>query len=112
MHESRARVNQQKPHEYTHLATPRDPLGCCCQAHRLEPCLTPRDRRFGDEDQASFAFALRECSEWKIGIARRRTHLSLGFERSSLTCVRAFGRRRTERLRSVDSQRGSRGVAS
>lgn len=45
-------------------------------------------------------------SEWKVGIDGRRTHLALGFERSSLTGGGAGSASRTGRMRPEPSRRG------
>ncbi|RLS25861.1 MAG: hypothetical protein DWH74_00680 [Planctomycetota bacterium] len=37
-----------------------------------------------------FRAPLRNRSEWKVGIDGRRTHLAIGFERSSLVGIGAF----------------------
>lgn len=58
------------------------------QAHRLEPCLNPRDRRF---PRRRPGLHCTRCSEWKVGIDGRRTHLAIGFERSSLVASAPHG---------------------
>jgi hypothetical protein len=70
-----------KPRAYT-ARNASGPLRADCQAHRLEPCLTPRDRRVPRRRSGLLCVPR---IEWKVGIDGRRTHLALGFERSSLT---------------------------
>lgn len=55
-----------------------------CQAHRLEPCLNPRDRRVPRRRPGLLCFPRERGIEWKVGLDGRRTHLAIGFERSSL----------------------------